>query len=139
MKITPYSRFQARFWTLTGLKAVIGAGMGLLLSANTAFADIPAPRVKPSAPNHSAFLVAQDTKTFRVAMREAALDDWRAVAAGETRLNNPVAKQLLKWKQAVDDPRASFDLLTDVFHNQPDWPRMDSHPRRRVGGQSDGH
>lgn len=94
------------------------------ISAQTISASIPTPRVKPAAPNSSQFLSKKDAKHFRQGMRAADQRHWDRVSRNLKKLNDPTAQRILKWRLATSSPYVSFKTLTDVSHNQSNWPRM---------------
>lgn len=95
------------------------------MSASTALAaNAPIPRVKPEASNTSQLLSKTDARNFRRGMRAADLRQWENVERYVSRIKDPTAKRILYWRLAADDPAVSFKVLTDVNHNQSDWPRM---------------
>ena len=87
-------------------------------------ATIPTPRVKPEAPNVSVLLSKRDASNLRQGMRSADFGDWEIVKRHMRRIDDPTAKKILLWRQALSDPNASFDVLTKVIHEQSNWPRM---------------
>jgi soluble lytic murein transglycosylase len=87
-------------------------------------ASIPAPRLKPAVTNISSVLDSRDAANFRQGMRALDKRKWADVKSRYRRLSDPTAKNILKWRQAISDPEVSFATLTDVIHNQSDWPRM---------------
>lgn len=89
-----------------------------------ASAAVPQPRIKPEAPNYSAILVGGDPANFRRGMRAVDAKRWDEVDKYIRRLNDPTAKRMLKWQLAVNDPGVSFKTISDVVHNQTEWPRM---------------
>lgn len=95
--------------------------MALSFSAQ---AETPSPRIKPDAPNTSSTLSKRDSRNFRTAMRAANSRQWEKAERSMHRLTDETAKRIIKWRMAADDPAVSFEILTDVVHNQPNWPRM---------------
>ena len=84
----------------------------------------PTPRLKPEAPNVSSVLSRVDASRFRRAMRAADLSKWPDVLSLSRRLADPTARKIIRWRMAAEDPYVSFSILSDVVHNQSDWPRM---------------
>ncbi len=99
--------------------------LSFTLSSSLALAaNIPTPRIKPEAPNVSASLSKRDASNFRQGMRAADNRQWESVEKYYRRLEDPTARRVLRWRQAIDDPYVSFSILTEVVQNQSDWPRM---------------
>ncbi len=94
------------------------------LFISTAYANIPVPRLKPEAPNTSSLLSKRDAGNFRQGMRAADHKQWDTVEKYIRRVNDGTAKNILRWRQAADDPYVSLKVLTDIVQNQSDWPRM---------------
>ena len=92
--------------------------------AGHASANTPTPRLKPAVPHTSTILSKQDANNFRQGMRAADNGKWNDVNRYLRRLNDPTARKVLEWRIAVDDPYASFSLLTQIAQTQSDWPRM---------------
>ena len=108
---------------ITMLTRVVLALAGVALAAS-AFAQTPAPRLKPPVDNHSQILSDGDFKTFRQAMRAAESADWDAVRRARARLSNRVAADILLWRIAVSDARAPFSEVDLAIDRVNDWPRM---------------
>lgn len=84
----------------------------------------PTPRLKPEAPNTSTILSKLDAARFRRAMRAADTNKWQDVKALSRLIKDPVAKKILLWRMAAEDPYVSFEIMSRVVHEQSDWPRM---------------
>lgn len=95
----------------------------MMSGATAAFADTPAPRLKPDVPNYSELLNDSDFAAFRRGMRAADDDDWGEVRQVRDRLSHDVAGKLLLWRTAVSDPRAGFDELRTAVDTLEGWPR----------------
>ena len=113
---------------MTGyIKILLKFIAGLVLVAHIGFAanaKTPTPRLKPSVPHTSTLLSKKDAHTFRQAMRAADLQKWPDVEKRLRRLHDPIARKVLEWRLAADDPYVSFERLTRVVQTQSDWPRM---------------
>lgn len=105
----------------------------LSLMPNIAEAYKPTPRLKPIAPNSSAYLTSQDARLFRSALRSADRRQWKTMEATRAQITDPVAKDLLLWIRADKDPSLSMTDLSDVVHRLNDWPRM-----TRIQAQAEG-
>lgn len=111
--------------------ALISLSALSLALAAPAFADAPAPRLKPPVQNHSAVLGSQDFHNFRHALRRADHSDWNAVRNTRNAIENQTARQILLWRIATGDARASFDELLYAAEELEDWPRA-ANIRREV-------
>lgn len=89
-----------------------------------AAASVPAPRVKPDAPNSSQILSQKDATTFRLGMAAADRRSWNDVARYQNALDDNVAQSVLLWRRAVADANLSWDEFEFVTTQLPDWPRM---------------
>ncbi len=94
------------------------------LSAAPAFAEIPTPRLKPPAPNASAYLSDKDAKRFRQGVTAAKRGRWAELNQAIRRLDDPIASDTLRWLRAARNPNVRFDRLTKTIQTQSDWPRM---------------
>ena len=84
----------------------------------------PLPRLKPPVNALSELVSDAEATRLRRAFSEAERNDWNDFARIERAVEDPAAKALLRWLRAARDPNAPTDLLTDVVHNMPGWPRM---------------
>lgn len=98
----------------------------VLIAASLASASIPVPRVKPPAPNASQFLSDKDSARFRLGLRHAKRGQWSNVYSDIKKLDDPVAKDVLRWIRAARDPNVPFKDISYVVQNLSDWPRMTS-------------
>lgn len=89
-------------------------------------ASIPVPRVKPQAPNASQFLSDKDAARFRLALRHAKRGEWSKVRGDIKKLDDPVAKDVIRWVMAARDRNVSFKDISYVVQNLNNWPRMTS-------------
>ncbi|HFB55313.1 MAG TPA: lytic transglycosylase domain-containing protein, partial [Hellea balneolensis] len=93
-------------------------------TAHPAAINAPTPHLKPAAPHTSILLSQRDQANFRKGIRAADTDKWPEVRQHIRRIQNPIAKKILKWRIAVDDPYVSLNELSEVVHQQGDWPSM---------------
>jgi len=98
----------------------------LALAGTIAEAAIPTPRIKPPAPNASQFLSDADSQRFRKGLRAAKKRHWSDLEQQIKKLNDPTAKDVLRWVRAARDPNVSFKDITYVVQDLPNWPRMTS-------------
>jgi len=98
----------------------------LTLLPSLSHALIPVPRVKPQAPNASQFLSDKDAKRFRLALRHAKRGEWSNVRGDIRKLDDPVAKDVMRWIVAARDRNVAFKDITYVVQNLNNWPRMTS-------------
>ena len=96
----------------------------LLLTPLYASATVPAPRLKPTPPAMSSFMSEADAKQFRKGISAAKARRWIEVERAISRLNDPVAKDTLRWIQATNDKNVSISNLEYVHKSLSDWPRM---------------
>ena len=121
-----------RFSLLTkpehGFKVALIAVMAfaLMLMSNIAEAMVPTPSLKPPAPNASQFLNDEDAKRFRKGLRAAKKGRWADVNHEIKKLNDPIAKDVLRWVRAARDPNVPFKDISYVVQDLPSWPRMTS-------------
>jgi soluble lytic murein transglycosylase len=93
-------------------------------TASSALVNTPTPHLKPAAPHTSTLLSKRDQANFRKGIRAADNKKWPDVRQHIRRIQDPIAKKILKWRIAVDDPYVSLNELTDVVQQQGDWPNM---------------
>jgi len=98
----------------------------LWLSVGNSWADVPTPRVKPPAPKITNLLPKNEAKDFKSALSAANRRSWSSVEKYRDRIQDPVAKDILYWIQAVRDPNASVAEMSYVINNLSDWPRVSS-------------
>ncbi len=112
------------FWK-TSWKTSLGFVLvGIFTAHATANATTPTPRIKPAVPHTSSLLTKHDANNFRQGVRAADQGKWDNVERYKRRINDPIAKKILEWRQAVDDPYVSMKTLTKVAQTQSNWPRM---------------
>lgn len=114
------------------LKAACFTMMFVLASPLSASAFTPIPRLKPSPPAMSAYMSETDARQFRKGLSAAKAYRWTQVDEITRKLNDPVAKDVLRWLQATNNKNVSIDTLEYVHRNLSDWPRMS-----RVGAESE--
>lgn len=85
---------------------------------------LPTPRVKPEAPNISRLLSKKDAANLRQGLRAADNSDWSSVNLHYRRIDDMTARRILLWRRAYGDPKISFNNLSKVIHEQPNWPKM---------------
>jgi soluble lytic murein transglycosylase len=111
-----------------GRRTVVFAATALLLSSVsvpvTAQASVPAPRLKPAPPAMSAYMSETDAKRFRKGISAAKARRWSDVGRILGQINDPVAKDVLRWARAANDRNAPIETLRYVHQSLPDWPRM---------------
>lgn len=110
------------------LKVLMAAllALGFMLINTIAQATVPTPRIKPPAPNASQFLSDKDSKRFRDGLRAAKKGRWNDVNHEIKKLNDPIAKDVLRWVRSARDPNVPFKDITYVVQHLPSWPRMTS-------------
>lgn len=87
-------------------------------------ATVPAPRLKPAPPALSAYMAEPDSILFRKGLAAAKKGRWSDLEASVMRLNDPVAKDVLRWLRATRDRNAPTETLQYVHQSLSDWPRM---------------
>jgi soluble lytic murein transglycosylase len=105
------------------LACIVALSSLLALPANAA---VPAPRIKPPAPNASQFLSDSDSRRFRKGLRAARKGRWLELDQQIKKLNDQTAKDVLRWVRAARNPNVSFKEITYVVQNLSSWPRMTS-------------
>ncbi|MEP3891853.1 MAG: lytic transglycosylase domain-containing protein [Hellea sp.] len=100
--------------------------LAAMLINSLAQAAVPTPRLKPPAPNASQFLSDKDAKRFRSGLRAAKKGRWNDVGHDINKLDDPTAKDVLRWIRSARDPNVSFKDISYVVQNLPNWPRMTS-------------
>lgn len=108
----------------SGLLTALTASLCLSLIASSAIAAVPSPRIKPAPPAMSAFMGESDAKTFRKGLSAAKSRKWTNVGQTIKQVNDPVAKDILRWIRATADRNAPLETLDYVHHSLSDWPRM---------------
>ena len=109
---------------LHGLPAILFSLFFIYLSSISASAAVPAPRLKPTPPAISAYMSEADAKQFRSAISAAKARRWSSVNSAISRINDPVAKDTLRWIQATNDRNVSTERLEYVHRNLSNWPRL---------------
>lgn len=87
------------------------------------FAQAPAPRQRPEPQNFSQFLDDQDFILFREGLDAADDEDWDHVRDVRQQLTDSAARNILLWRIALNDPRASFFELDMALTELDGWPR----------------
>ncbi len=96
----------------------------LILIPTSVFATVPAPRIKPAPPAMSAYMSEPDARIFRKGISAAKDGRWAEVENTAARINDPVAKDILRWVQATNDRNAPINTLEYVHKSLDTWPRM---------------
>ena len=96
----------------------------LPLSAAPASATVPTPRIKPAPPPMSSFMSEADARLFRSGLNAAKARRWSTVSHAIDRINDPVAKDTLRWVQAANDRNAPTEHLEYVHRSLNNWPRL---------------
>lgn len=104
--------------------AALLALLCLLMAPHYASATVPAPRLKPAAPAMSAYMSEADARQLRKGLSATKARRWSEVERTINRLNDPVAKDTLRWIQATNDKNVSINTLEYVHKSLSDWPRM---------------
>ncbi|MEP1231356.1 MAG: lytic transglycosylase domain-containing protein [Litorimonas sp.] len=117
-----------KLYLSTMLMAALTAGHTPLfngtVSAQSAYAAIPRPRIKPEPPALSNYISEADAKLFRKGLRNVKAGSWKSVDRDIQKINDPTAKDILRWLRASRDRNASTEELKYVIENLSDWPRM---------------
>jgi soluble lytic murein transglycosylase len=95
----------------------------LILLSVPAWAQAPTPRVRPVPENHSQYLSDADFLLFRQGLDAADDDEWDQVRDIRGRLTDSAARNLLLWRIALNDPRATFFELDMALTELEGWPR----------------
>lgn len=85
---------------------------------------VPLPRLKPIPPALSELISPIDAAFLRRGLSAASDGDWREVKKAKDLIEDPTAKDLLRWIRSARDPNVPTDWLTYVVHDLSDWPRM---------------
>jgi soluble lytic murein transglycosylase len=117
---TQAANFRQKLVVFTALFALFYA---VMISA-PAQASAPSPRLKPSPPAMSAFMSESDARLFRKGLRNATARRWSEVERAIGKINDPTAKDILRWTRAANDRNAPLETLTYVHKNLAGWPRM---------------
>ena len=122
------NRFNTKIRTQHSLKAVLTVCIALVMAfmSTAAYALIPTPRIKPSPPNASQYLSDSDSQRFRKALSAAKKRQWSTLDQHIKKLNDPTAKDVLRWVRAARNPNVSFKDISYVVQELPTWPRMTS-------------
>lgn len=100
---------------------ILGSAAMLPLSAS---ATVPTPRLKPAPPAISAYMSETDARIFQKAIRSAKAYRWTDVGQAIKKLNDPVAKDTLRWVRAANDRNAPLETVRYVHESLGNWPRM---------------
>ncbi len=94
------------------------------LLATAAVANHPMPRLKPVPSALSQYLSPRDAIYLRRGLSAAKRSEWTILKRAKDEIQDPTAKDLLRWIRSVRDPNVPTDWLTYVTHELPNWPRM---------------
>ncbi|GHA91858.1 murein transglycosylase [Algimonas arctica] len=126
-------QFQGAVWVKTlflclvlGLAPLIATPAVAQNSAQNNFQTrvVPLPRLKPAPPALSEYLSPLDAIYLRRGLSAAGDGDWRELKKAKDSIQDPTAKDLLRWVRSERDPNVPTDWLTYVVHDLSDWPRM---------------
>ena len=121
-RFNPAAASQRSFWV-----SLLTIFVFFIMAAQTlANAAIPTPRIKPPAPSASEFLNDRDSEHFRRGLRAANKRHWVDLEDQIRKLNDPTAKDVLRWVRAARNPNVSFKDISYVVHDLSNWPRMTS-------------
>lgn len=96
----------------------------VLLSLSVpAYAQAPTPRVRPEPVNYSQYLGDEDFLLFRQGLDAASDEDWDQVRDIRSELSDAAARNVLLWRIALNDARASFFELDQALNELEGWPR----------------
>ena len=115
---------KSRLWPSRGGIAVLFALIFSLVLPLYASATVPSPRLKPAPPPMSSFMSEPDARLFRKGLSAANDRRWSEVERAAMRVNDPVAKDILRWLQASGNKKAPTATLQYVHKSLSDWPRM---------------
>jgi soluble lytic murein transglycosylase len=97
--------------------------LALFSLAVPAFAQTPTPRMRPEPVNFSQYLSDADFTRFRRGLDAADDEDWRRVREIREDLTDTSARDILLWRIALGDPRATFLELDMALSELENWPR----------------
>jgi soluble lytic murein transglycosylase len=97
--------------------------LALLAFAVPAYAQVPTPRQRPEPVNFSQYLSDADFERFRRGLDAADDEDWRRVREIRLDLTDTSARNILLWRIALGDPRATFLELDLALSELDNWPR----------------
>jgi len=109
----------------------------LLVVSVAAEAQIPSPRIRPEPVNFSQYLSDADFTRFREGLDAADDEDWDRVRELRLELTDTAARDILLWRIALNDARASFLELDLALTELDNWPR-DSFIRSEAESKIDG-
>ena len=114
----------AKFRPTVVVFAAIMAFGSLSVVPAAAQASVPSPRLKPAPPAMSAFMSETDARLFRKGLSDVKARRWTNVSRLISQINDPTAKDILRWARAANDRNAPVETLMYVHKNLADWPRM---------------
>ncbi|WP_298914112.1 lytic transglycosylase domain-containing protein [uncultured Algimonas sp.] len=110
------------FTALLAGAALLSPVPAVMAQAQTGVA--PLPRLKPPPAVLSEYIGTQDSLQLRKGFSAAERGDWQAMTQAMSAIQDPTARDLLRWLRAARDPNVPTAWLTNVVHDLPDWPRM---------------
>ena len=121
-------RFTTKLQTERAVKALIISCIAFAITFTNTIAEavVPTPRIKPPAPNASQYLSEKDSQRFRKGLRAAQKRQWSGLDQQIKKLDDPTAKDVLRWVRAARNPNVSFKDISYVVQDLPNWPRMTS-------------
>ena len=97
--------------------------LALLAITLPAFAQVPTPRQRPEPVNFSQYLSDADFQRFRRGLDAADDEEWDRVRDIRLELTDTSARNILLWRIALGDPRATFLELDLALSELDNWPR----------------
>jgi len=111
-------------WRKQGARTIFLSLILTIFISSAAFSAVPSPRLKPTPPTMSSYMSESDARLFRKGLKAANGRRWAEMDTALRRLNDPIAKDVLRWIRATKDRKAPIDTLTYVHQNLSNWPRM---------------
>ncbi len=99
------------------------SALALIALAVPASAQIPTPRMRPDPVNFSQYLSDADFTRFQRGLDAADDEDWIRVREIRDELTDTSARDVLLWRIALGDARASFLELDMALNELDNWPR----------------
>ncbi|MAZ92335.1 MAG: transglycosylase [Maricaulis sp.] len=99
------------------------SALALIALAVPASAQIPTPRMRPDPVNFSQYLSDADFTRFQRGLDAADDEDWMRVREIRDELTDTSARDILLWRIALGDARASFLELDMALNELDNWPR----------------
>ena len=99
------------------------AALVFLAVSVPADAQVPTPRIRPEPLNFSQYLSDADFQRFREGLDAADDEEWARVRALRLELTDTAARDILLWRIALNDARATFLELDLALSELDNWPR----------------